>query len=255
VISAFRPVVQLDDEAFARLVWESSYISPRGEVLSMVIGAVVGILLTNAGSNLSSFTWTRLYWTLSNAILLALLAWVIYVSLAGTRQTTALHRQPLKIDLFDLAPFIPIGRQSLLLALVFVGGILISLILGVQPESLRVPQFWVTYSVMVLIPVLIFFLNMRPTHRVLAEEKKKRQGFLNHRFSAAFLRLEQQGEQADPGLADEIQVLSIYEQHLIAARTWPYNTTQLRTLAITVLIPLATLLARLLLNRIFAVSL
>ena len=256
VIRAFRPVVQLDDESFARLVWESSYVSPRGEILSLAIGALAGAILTNTGSTWSAgLSWTRLYWIVTDAVLLGLLAWVVYVSIVGTRQTVALHQQPLNIDLFDLSPFIPIGRQSLILALVFIGGILISLLLGVQPESLRVPQFWVTYTVMALIPVLIFFLNMRPTHHVLSEEKKKRQGSLERRFRTVFHQLEQQENQPDSRLAEEINVLSIYEQHLNAARTWPYNTSQLRTLAITVLVPLLTLLVRLLLNRIFQVSL
>ena len=58
-----------------------------------------------------------------------LLAWTIYATLASTRLTNALLSQPLQIDPFDLSPFEPIGRQSLLNALVFVGGISLSLIL------------------------------------------------------------------------------------------------------------------------------
>lgn len=257
VIRAFRPVVQLDDAGFAQLVWDSSVIPRRNEILAIITGGLVGFWMANSGNQWSEFSWTRLYWSISNTIMFALLAWVIYGSFAATRLTTILHRQPLRIDLCDLAPFVPVGRQSLWLALVFVGGILISLVFGVQMESLRLSQFWLAYLVMAVVPVVIFFLNMRPTHHILAEEKKKRLENLNSKYRLAFQKLELQIQQngLSTQLADEINSLSVYEQHLQSARTWPYNTSQLRALVFTVLIPLATLLARVLLNRIFQISL
>ena len=69
-----------------------------------------------------------MYWSATTATMFALLAWTIYVSIAGTRLTAALHRQPMQINLFDTAAFEAVGRQSLLLALVFVGGITLSLL-------------------------------------------------------------------------------------------------------------------------------
>jgi hypothetical protein len=67
------------------------------------------------------------------------------------------------------------------------------------------------------------------------------------------------GAGADPGdgasLAHELSSLAIYERHLQAAPTWPYHTGQLRTLVITVLIPIATLVARLLMSRVFEIDL
>lgn len=257
VIRAFRPVVQMDDASFAKLVWDSSVVPRRNEILAIIIGGLVGFWMANSGNQWSGFSWTRLYWSISNSILFALLAWVIYGSIAATHQTAVLHRQRLQIDLFDLAPFVPVGRQSLWLALVFVGGILISLVFGVQMESLRVAKFWVVYSALAVVPVVIFFLNMRPTHYILVEEKKKRLANLNSKYRLAFQQVELQIQQNELSkqLADEINALSIYEQHLQAARTWPYNTSQLRALVFTVLIPLATLLARLMLNRLFQISL
>jgi len=47
---------------------------------------------------------------------------------AGTRLTATLLRQPMQVDVFDTAVFEAVGRQSLALALVFIGGITISLL-------------------------------------------------------------------------------------------------------------------------------
>jgi hypothetical protein len=59
-----------------------------------------------------------------------------------------------------------------------------------------------------------------------------------------------QGENSGT-LAAEINALVVYEQRLQAARTWPYNTTMLRTLFFSVFIPLVTVLARLVAEILF----
>ena len=103
-----------------------------------------------------------------------LLAWTVYVALASSRVTGALLRQPLLIDPLDISPFEAVGRQSLLLALVFVGGIALSLLISVTNfEFLYEPGFWLVNIPLMLVPIAIFFLNMQPTHKVLAEAKAK----------------------------------------------------------------------------------
>jgi hypothetical protein len=47
-------------------------------------------------------------------------------------------------------------------------------------------------------------------------------------------------------LAVEINALATYQAQLQAARTWPYNTAMLRTLFFSVLIPVGTLVGRIL---------
>ena len=44
-------------------------------------------------------------------------------------------------------------------------------------------------------------------------------------------------------ISSQINALSIYEKHLMEARTWPYNFSMLRTLFFSVLIPVFTMLA------------
>ena len=87
---------------------------------------------------------------------------------------------------------------------------------------------------------------MYPAHQVLAAEKERQlapiQGHIQRSCQDLVLRLE---EGVDTGhLGAEINALEIYEKHLQAAPTWPYNTSMLRALLFSVLIPIGSLLAR-----------
>ena len=102
----------------------------------------------------------------------ALLAWVIMGAIVGTRLLSALHRQPLHFDLFDIEPFEPIGRQSLTLAMVFIGGVTLGVIFSIQGQTFLNPLFWLANIPFVLVAVLVFYLGMRPTH-ILFEIKEE----------------------------------------------------------------------------------
>ena len=175
-----------------------------------------------------------------------LLAWTICVAVASTRVIAALHRQPMRIDILDSRSFETIGRQSLVLALVFLGGITLSLLLSFQFENLTTPEFWIIYVLLIMVTLLIFFLNMYPAHRVLAAEKERQlvpvRGHIQRLCQDLVAHLE--GDQDTGNLGAEINALEIYEKRLQAVRTWPYNTTMLRALLFSVLIPLGSLLAR-----------
>ena len=118
VVEAFRPLVQMDDEDFERLVDGASHIEPIGEVLALVLGAAFGLWVGRLWFSDTDLGWMALYVPLSACLMFGLLAWTIYVLMASTRLTAALHRPPLSIDIFDTRPFEPIGRQSLISALV-----------------------------------------------------------------------------------------------------------------------------------------
>jgi amino acid transporter len=153
----------------------------------------------------------------------------------------------MQFDILDPAPFEAIGRQSLLLALVFIGGITLSLLFTFQDANLSSPEFWLVNLLFIAFIILIFFLSMRPTHELLAAEKKRQldpvQRHINHACQVLVQRLEQDQEPGE--ISSNINALEIYEQRLIAARTWPYNTSMLRTLFFSVLIPLGSILVRL----------
>jgi hypothetical protein len=250
VIQALRSQSLLDSAAFDQLARKTIYIQPRYEILAFMIGVILGAWTGAMGGGSFSQGWLYFTWLLLDSLMFGLLAWLIYVSVAGTRQTAAIQRQSLRIDIFDIRPFEPIGRQSLLLALIFIGGITLSMVFSFNPSSLRVPLFWIINLPLALVPVMVFFLGMRPTHRLLAAEKKRELRAIQDQLVPACRELAQLRAlgQATERLAGEINAMDIYERRLRETRTWPYNTGMLRALFFSVFIPLATVLLRVLIE-------
>jgi hypothetical protein len=253
VVNSLRPLVLVENHSFERIIREAAYMSPRNELIAIGSGALVG-LLSVIGSSGASISLLTAYWVLSTVLMYGLLAWTIYVSLASTRLTASILRQPLRVDPFDVAPFEAIGRQSLLLALVFIGGITLSLLFIIfQPEILRRMEFWLIYIPLALVPVIVFFLNMQPTHRVLAAAKERELKAVQRHIQRTCRNLVQRLDESQESgsLAAEINALVAYEEHLQGARTWPYNTAMLRTLFFSVLIPGGTMLGRWVMDKLF----
>jgi hypothetical protein len=114
--------------------------------------------------------------------------------------------------------------------------------------SWRVFLVWqnlVVYLLLVVATVLVFFLNMRPTHRVLTTAKSRELAAVATSIGRTYrqLRQRQDGDSPNPDLS-ELGAWLALEQRLKAARTWPYNTEMLRTVFVSVLLPLVVPLAR-----------
>jgi hypothetical protein len=252
VLDSFRDIVCIDDEEFQNLINEAWSIPTYKELLAISIGGVIGFLSAQR-SDAPTDSWIGFYWILSNILMYALLAWTIYVSIVSTRLTSSLLRKPLQIDPFDISPFEPIGRQSLLNALVFVGGISLSLVfVAWDLSSLMEPGFWLIYIPLGLVPVVVFFLNMLPTHRVLANAKESELTNVQEHFHQACRELIKlrESEKETGNLSIEINALAAYQAQLQMARTWPYNTAMLRTLFFSVLIPVGTLVGRIIVEAV-----
>jgi hypothetical protein len=247
-----RSVTLVDDRTFDAIVAESSSLRPRNELLAMVVGVGLGLALVLAQPD-GVVSLAVAAWGITTILMYGLLGWTVYASIASTRLTSAILRQPLSINPLDTSPFEAIGRQSLLLALIFVGGITLSLLLSVQdPEVVREPAFWLSIGPLALAPVVIFFLTMRPTHHVLFAAKKQALSAVRAHIEQASLDLmERLARQEDTvQLAQVTNALLAYEHRLVDARTWPYNTAMLRTLFLSVLLPAITVLGKTLVERL-----
>lgn len=239
VVEAFRNLLLADDDTFDRLVVKASSPNVPAETAALVLGGIFGTLLGNSWLTAPNAPLFRLSLTMAGGLMFALLGWVVYVSVAGTRLTTELHRQPLRIDILDVRPFEPIGRHSLTVALVFVGGIALSIVLGGGLASFSVWQNWVIYPLLAVVPILFFFLNMRETHRVLSAEKTRELQAVRERIVLASRSLmERLDADRDTGtVGADIAALVAYEKRVHMARTWPYNTAMLRTLFVSIVVP------------------
>ena len=249
LVGKLRPLVQTDDAAFEALIREHTTTNPRSEWLAFGIGALLGLLNSLAWDLSDMGGWTRGYMYVSFSLMFGLLAWTIYGSISATKLLTALHRQPLKIDLFDTRPFQPVGQYSLRIALAYIGGIVLSLIFGLDLANLFAWQVWVGYIPLASAAVLIFFLSMRDTHRVLVAEKQRCLSLVRARIGPV-RRLIQEQIEAGGGidsLAGEFNALLAYEVRVQNAPTWPYNTAMARALFFAILLPLLVRLTSVLL--------
>jgi hypothetical protein len=240
MLRAFRPVVQIDDQAYERLVRQAERINPTGEIIAIVLGMLAGIGISLPWLRGLDTFWLRLYVPVSLALMDGLLAWIIYGSITSTRLLSSLHRQPLKVDILDIKPFEPVGRYGLTFSLVFVGGIVLGMVFGLDVSNIRSWQSWAFYMPLLTIPIIVFFLNMRGTHRLLAAEKKHRLQVTAQKILEASRAIQQhlENDESLGELAQEYTALIAFETRLRFASTWPYNTSMLRTLFFTILLPL-----------------
>ena len=252
VISALRPLVELDDQDFDSQVYAAEYINPNHEIAAVVIGVLLGMAALSTGIE-PVFSWVTLYWFITTIIMYGILAWTIFMAVNSTRFNAALHRLPLKIDILDPKPFEAVGRQSLLLAMVFIGGVTLSLIFTYSEDRLNTTEFWISNLLFVAFILLIFFFSMRPTHLILATEKNRVLEHVTMRINDACQELVQllDGSMDTGELPAQIAALVAYEERLKAARTWPHNVSILRTLFFSIFIPLMSILARVAVDLLF----
>jgi hypothetical protein len=138
VAASFRAILQITEDETERLLQTVGNPHLAGELGAMLVGAALGGLTVWATDWGLPSGWLMACSAAEAVLMFTMLAWVVYVSVAGSRLMTVVHRQPLHVDPLDATPFEAIGRQALLLALVFVGGLTLSILfMGVRSENLR----------------------------------------------------------------------------------------------------------------------
>jgi hypothetical protein len=246
VVRSLRPIVLVDQAEVDRVVQRLETVSPWHELAAIGCGLLFGAAIIGIPPE-SDRTWPVLVVAATGYAMLGLLGWTAFGSMSATRVVNVLLRLPMQVDPLDRKPFEPIGRWSLAIALAFVGGILIGLVLGSYgTAALLNPRFWLLFLPLSFLPVVVFYLNMRPTHRVLATARERALGEVQRELRRSFPTLlgrVQRGESTG-NLPWEVNALVAYEKALDQASTWPYNPTILRTLVVSVLVPTVTLLVR-----------
>ena len=250
VIRALQALAEEDPASLAREAQEAEAKAPARELLA--IGAGLAFYLVFGWRNLAQLaSWTQLVLTLETLAMYGLLGVVIYGSTDRTRGFGAMLRRNLRVDPLDVAPFDAVGRHSLALALVFVGGITLSLLfVWVTPAVLILVEFWVVYAPLAAMPFVIFFVNMLPTHRLLARARDRdlrRVDLLIREDCAALVSKTEQGQEVTE-LYQRLLALTAYESRLLQARTWPYDTAMLRTVFVSILVPGGTVVGRLIME-------
>jgi hypothetical protein len=251
VARAIRPLAQVDDGAYVATVAESCRVRAVGELAGIAAGVIFFLALEQQPDILPEFPIASRYVYFAGLVMFGVIGWSIFVSFTITRLTNSLLRLPVEIDIFNTEGLSPIGRQSLYLALVFIGAILLSLFFIVSPSSLQdflSVENLVIYGILITLTVGIFFLNMHRTHALLAAEKAKQLSLTEHSLAKAYYALQNAIADGEDTLepATTVNALSAGKRELRRTRTWPYNTEMLQTLAISIVTPLALGLARVL---------
>ena len=130
--------------------------------------------------------------------------------------------------------------------MVFVGGIIISLVFVFRWEGILKWEDIVTYTVVILVAVSVFFLSMWPTHRLLSKTKKRHVQNATQTIAGAYHDLMALTEQnrSTTEVESKINAWAVLEDRLKVTRTWPYDTEMMRALVITVLTPIAVSLSK-----------
>lgn len=244
VAQSLRPIVQLKDKAFEDVVERGCRSSPKWELGAFVLGAIFFVAVEGRFRTPPIYFWASLYYYVISLIMFATVGWSVYAVIIITRLTNVLLRQPLEIDLFDQAPLKSIGLQSLSLSLAFIGAIILGIPSSPYPAASW--QNFVIFGALLLVSVLVFYLNMYATHRLLKRLRDKQLVTAESQFSQAYLRLQMETASSGgaPRAATEVSAWLAVKHELKQAQTWPYNTEMLRTLFVSVLAPIALVLAR-----------
>jgi hypothetical protein len=247
VVWALRLVTQLNDDAFQVVVDRASTVSSAKELLAFGVGMAVGLAINVLFEPLQENpTVLDIYAYWSRVGVFGVIGWVFYTLPFSIRVTNALLKQPIAIDPFDLAPFEPIGRQSLLLAMTVLGGAVLSLLsASVYNQSLWIEYLFV-YGAGVICIFVLFFWSMRSVHQLLAISKRKHLDRVERNIASAYATLQRNIAEHEETLtvATELNALVAAKEQLRETRTWPFNTGTLSTLSVAVLTPLFVGLAR-----------
>jgi hypothetical protein len=240
VITGLRPIVVLTDEEFEQLVAEESRLDPRSELIAVSIGALVGWFMRIGMAIGVDSPWVQVYQAIATVLMYAAIVWVIYGAVAGTGLYRALLRQPLEVDIFDISPFEPIGRESVLVSLAFIIGATLAMVFSITGQFVLEFESFVVYIFFACVAVLVFFLNLRDTHHVLANAKQRELDLAQMRISQAYqaLKHEARDGEAIQAIAVEMDAWIACKERLGKTRTWPYNTEIIRNLLISTLMPM-----------------
>lgn len=234
VAEGLKPLVESWPPAAGGAKWRSS----QGDWAAFGAG-VLGSLLLAASNRPEKLYLVDYYVVLTYSVMYGTLAWLIYAALRSVGLTALLQRTLRPHNPFDLTPFEPVGRQGLVLALVFVGGITLSLFFVYTPSDFFDWPTLVIYTVLILATLSVFFGAMWPAHRTLLRVKREKQAEVQRLVAQSFERLEsalRAGDACGP-VAAEFQTWLTLAQQLEQTPTWPFDLIMLRTLALSVLTP------------------
>lgn len=244
-IRAIRPLVKLDDDRFRLIVNNASLFNRRREWTALGLGVVAGWLFL-LGWGFTTL-WFSLYLILFGGLMFGLMAWFIYSALSGTQLFNELNRHTQDLNIFTLEPLEPIAHWSLGIALTLIGGIMLSLLVNIPSFSinrLMDPQSIFIRGSLITASILVFFLNMYSTHRVLIRAKYQELNRIRLNLAVISNALKEQPGQSRlvdlEELSSAIASWVTYEKRVKEVPEWLYTSQIRRNFALSVLLSIGT---------------
>lgn len=248
-VLAFKPLLSLEDDAFNKVAAKISKPSRRWEWTTIFIGIAIfvgGLIQPWTLDWVSGYFWLTVYFVLTVTIVYGLMSWLIYDTLVGIVRVSRLSCQSLKLDILDTEMMAPVARWSLGISLVFVGAFSLSII--VMWETMLEWQTITGFVFALCVTVLIFFLSMRSAHRAMSEAKKRKLSLVRKHLAEISRELDDRLTKGQPRgtekLSSAFTEWVTYEKRVKEVSTWPFNAGIIRRLAMSVLIPAAVYLIR-----------
>jgi hypothetical protein len=221
----------------------------RWELLAILIGAIFWLSLWQpwGRSWVSGTIWLSAYDVATQTMLFGLLGWLIYSSFTNNQYTRRLSRQHISPDIFKSGVLTPIARSSLGFSVAFIGGISLSLVFQ-TPEDLLLWSNITVWAILICFTVLLFFLSMWGTHSTMAKAKTRHLDLARKHLAEFSHELEDRVTRGQlEGISDlssAISALVTYEKRVKETPTWPFSVDIVRRLAMSVLMPAAIYLIK-----------
>lgn len=250
-IEAFRPLLPQNKDDFDLLAAEASTPKRRWEWTSLLAGIGVALFLGQPW-NLpwgAGDLWASVYSVITNTVFNALLAWLVYSSLAEAVRINRLSRRDMKIDVFDTELLTPVAMWSWGISFVFIGGISLSLVL-VTWEELLSWQSISMYVVLVCSTLMVFFISMWSVHRAMSAAKNEKLAMTREHLVQLSRELEDRRTQGQLKEMQEIAATfnswAAYHKLVQEVPTWPFNANILRRLLASTIVPVVVYLIKIL---------
>jgi hypothetical protein len=242
VIQAFEPLLRQNDKVFNNLVrkirtpdriWEWLIVF-MGFILTIVIGQPWNLDWSPGGF------WVSASKVIVSPIFNCLLYWFIVDTLNGVVRITQLSRQPLELDILETDLLTPVAQYSLGISLIFIGGTSISLINTTWEQLLHWNNI-MTYSILIVAIVLMFFLSVWGTHNTIAKMKNRELALALKHLNEASKKIKERTLDSQSGSVEElsatISLWATYRTLVQQIPTWPFNANIIRRLIASIIVP------------------
>lgn len=236
-----RPLLELDDAAFAQTQAKLDSTSRRTMWLQLGAGAVCGFIhmsfvrgspvatvteMLASRPGLMSTLGALLVWVVMTAVISMLVQQAVIFARLGTRHV--------RVRLLNTRGLLPFARVSISASLAIIGALALFPLMGIE-SGMNLMEI-VPGAVATLAPLLaIFIVPVWPIHRRLVQTKERQLASVNLRIED---RLED-GASVCPEAAvlEELAPLLAYRREIAQASTWPFDSSNVTRLLFYLIIP------------------